>query len=25
VHRGSTLTVRLWHPSEPDGQQPAAF
>jgi beta-lactam-binding protein with PASTA domain len=24
VHRESTLTVRLWHPSEPDGRQPAA-
>ena len=24
VHRGSTLTIRLWHPSEPGGQQPAA-
>jgi len=24
VHRDSTLTVRLWHPSEPGGQQPAA-
>jgi hypothetical protein len=20
VHRDSTLTVRLWHPPEPDGQ-----
>ena len=25
VHRNSRLTVRIWHPSEPDGQQPAAF
>jgi DnaJ domain len=25
VHRASTLTVQLWHPSEPDGQRPAAF
>jgi hypothetical protein len=25
LHRGSTLTVQLWHPSEPAGQQPAAF
>ena len=24
VHRNSTLTVRVWHPSEPDGQQPPA-
>ena len=24
VHRGSTLTVQVWHPSEPDGQQPPA-
>ena len=23
VHRGSTLTVQVWHPSEPDGQPPA--
>ena len=22
VHRGSTLTVRVWHPSEPDRQPP---
>ena len=22
VHRRSTLTVRLWHPSQPDGQRP---
>jgi len=22
VHRDSTLTVRVWHPSEPDGQPP---
>ena len=25
VHRGSTLTVQLWHPSEPGGQPPADF
>src|SRR5215472_9276161 len=24
VHRDSTLTVQLWHPPEPGGQQPAA-
>jgi hypothetical protein len=24
AHRNGTLTVRVWHPSEPDGQQPAA-
>jgi DnaJ domain/PASTA domain len=24
VHRDSTLTVRLWHPPEPGGQQPTA-
>ena len=23
VHRGSTLTVQLWHPPEPGGRQPA--
>jgi hypothetical protein len=23
VHRNSTLTVQVWHPSEPDGQPPA--
>ena len=23
VHRNSTLTVQIWHPSEPDGQPPA--
>ena len=23
VHRDSTLTVQVWHPSEPDGQPPA--
>ena len=24
VHRDSTLTVQVWHPSEPGGQQPPA-
>ena len=24
VHRGSTLTVQLWHPPAPGGQRPAA-